>query len=246
MSKIANPVSTLLHAGADAMDNLYDIEIQFPFGFSKFASEVLRSSPRLGWRGINLAVRAEGFTPPKQKIETYDVTYGGNKMKKAKPSVNIDRQFSISFRLDAYYDIYRIMHTWRSMVVNASTGFASGAAWSKKYDQAELTQEVIGAVTVKALGMPVAMNADNPYRGYGVTHTQMFGASPEDTLSDGLAPMSEQIWAFSEVWVSEVGEPQFKNGAGGTMVIPVTFIFGNFVDPVQRDYGPSFDGGIER
>jgi hypothetical protein len=104
-------VSALVDAGADAMDNMYDVSIVFP------------------WDSNNVVVttRAEGFEPPAVEVGTYEVQYHGEKISLPDTEAKFDRSFKITFRLDASYNLWGKFKTWLAAVKDCVSG--GGANW---------------------------------------------------------------------------------------------------------------------
>lgn len=123
-------VSTLISAGADAMNNMFEVDFTLPV--SNTADQNAR-----------LKVRAEGFTPPTASQTTYPVHWKTVSLDRPATKISLERTFSITFRLDAYYLVYQALLQWHKVTMHASKGFASN----------DLSG--LGEVTVKALDTPV-------------------------------------------------------------------------------------------
>jgi len=123
-------VSTLISAGADAMNNMFEVDFNLPVGSTEE-------------QNARLKVRAEGFTPPTASQTTYPVHWKTVSLDRPATKISLERTFSITFRLDAYYLVYQALLQWHKVTMHASKGFASN----------DLSG--LGEVTVKALDAPV-------------------------------------------------------------------------------------------
>ena len=203
-----NHVTELIKAGADAMSNMYDVKIVFPDDIQT----------QLGTDIQAMIVRAKGFTPPEAEVVNYKVNYKTVEIDRPATKITMNRQFTISFRLDAYYAVYRALKMWAGRNGTPSTGYASNALWDSA---AGSPNNIKGRVIVTALSTPVLMDPSNPYFAEGV-NTGNFSENPN---SENL------IWEFDDVWVQKMTEPQFTMDDAGTMDIEATFFFGNMKDP---------------
>lgn len=143
--------------------------------------------------------RANGFNVNKAANPGYDITYHGNKIKLPQTEVNFDRTFTITFRSDAAYSLYGLFITWQSAVVDPVNGGVANYA------------ALLGEVTVRGLG-------------------GLYTAAEEaKTLvdDDGSIKASSQNpeWQFKQVWVADVGQPQYSTESAGQFSFEVQFHF---------------------
>jgi hypothetical protein len=225
MGSLTTNVSALLNVGADAMQNLYDIEIGFPAKLN--ISDAEDNSFQKA-----LMIRSAGFTPPAFNVKMYDVKYKTITIKRVAPEITGNREFKISFRLDAYYNIYKSFLKWRAQKYVPSTGFASNVIDSA-YDTAAGEEEngsngadssFLGYVKVLALAKPLSMGTTAFMDDYGITNSQK-----------PIEETNALLWDFKQVWVSSMTEPQFKNGDAAAQNIEVTFEFGDFDSPLMQN-----------
>lgn len=96
----------MVASGADLMPNMYDIKIWFPGedGRPNEADGGLMSYP--------ITVRAEGFEIPDVEAAVYDIEYHGIKLQKPKTEQTFTREFSLSFREDAAFDLRKRFTAW--------------------------------------------------------------------------------------------------------------------------------------
>jgi len=96
----------------DAMLNQY--EILFPNGI-----------PGGGDANL-LKLRADQqFEMPQEMVEEYTIEYQGIKIPKTSSKEGTDKKFTIQFRLDSNWSVYRALYAWKNLVQDGNTG-ASG------------------------------------------------------------------------------------------------------------------------
>lgn len=211
MSTLAdNHVTELLKAGADAMSNMFDVQIIFP--------EDLQS--QLGPDISMLRIRAKGFEPPVFNVKTYEVKYKTISITRPATQLEGSRTFSLSFRVDAYYSIYKALKMWASRIGTGSTGYASNALWG---DASESPNGVLGTVRVAALSTPVIMDSGDPFFAQGV-NTGYFSSQNSETSP-------HLVWEFYDVWLQKLEEPKYSMDDASALEVQATFFFGNYKDP---------------
>lgn len=180
-------IKALVDSGADAFGNLYDIMIAFP------------------WETDNeytLTTRAEGFEVPTFSSKTYTRSYHGNTQICVAPQMEGERKFTITFRLDASYNLFGQFQSWLSSVIDPVTGGV--ANWAP----------VTGKVRVVQLtGAYVATSLPNK-----------IGDDKNGSIED---PNANATWKFTEVAVIKVGQPKFKTADAEALTYEVEFIFGD-------------------
>lgn len=122
------PASVLVNATGDAMENIFDIVVEWPWGNGDSGAEAAAS------------YRATGFDVPEPKTKTYDVTWLGVRVKKIAAGIDLDRVFKITYRLDANYALYQKFTAWKKLTGDVNT---SGVA---------NTESALGIVKVIAPG----------------------------------------------------------------------------------------------
>lgn len=88
----------------DAFENLYDIAITLPSSLNARISD------------IHLRVRAGDVSIPEEKPQEYSIPYKTVEIKKPKPKIDIERKLSIPFRVDANYEVYKLLKKWGELV----------------------------------------------------------------------------------------------------------------------------------
>ncbi len=122
------PASVLVNATGDAMENIFDIVVEWPWGNGDSGAEAAAS------------YRASGFDVPEPKTKTYDVSWLGVRVKKIAAGIDLDRVFKITYRLDANYALYQKFTAWKKLTSDVNT---SGVA---------NTESALGRVKVVAPG----------------------------------------------------------------------------------------------
>lgn len=241
-----NNVATLLNLGADAMDNMFDVTIEPPPGLSSFQQHAMDAHSFDDVRfKHDITIRAEGFKPPEFNVKTYKVGYKTVEIDRPATKVEGERQFEMTFRLDANYMAYRFLGAWKSIIVNASTGYASnalfggGANSSISADQdlfnAAAINNIFGRVRVAALQRPIHMVETSPFEDTGVTSGKFEAGSNMDSSAQvDRNHLAE--WEFTEVWITNLATPQYTTNGGDPITVQATFRFGNFKDPIFNAY----------
>lgn len=191
-------------------DNNRFIQALFNSGADAFSNmyDVYISPP--GDTGYKLmTVRADSFNVPEAAIQSYEKVYHGNKISAPKPEQAFDRKFSLSFRMDAYYGLHDFFLKWQSACVNPNTGGVSNIA------------PFLGKVEVRSLNTGfVASGTSNSIIGN-------FTEDPSSDNSGGIKEANTRVWTFGDVWVSKVGQPQYKTSSADPISFTVEFFFGN-------------------
>lgn len=190
-------VQAMLASGADAQKNMFDAWVTFP------------------WTPNNetvLTTRASNFEIKDAKVGTEERKYHGTTVKVPKTSIEFDRTFSLTFRLDASYSLYQQFIIWHQTVGDPVNGGV--ANWANS----------TGKIRVQALsGTYAATGVDN----YIDTSTTYAIKDSNDNAE----------WTFYDVWVSGVGQPKFDGSDGGALTYNVDFVFGDCDYPFYNAAG---------
>ena len=200
------PASVLMNATGDAMDNIYDIIIKFPW-----QGAATNNSIESDAADAATSYRASKFDIPEPKENTYDVEWRGVKVKKVGTGVMLERTFTLEFRLDANYALHQKFIAWEKLVHDVNT---SGVA---------NTASALGTVQVVAPGAEYnAMSWSTPT-----------SANDEANMAVSALPNTTNlVWTFEDVAVVSVGQPKFKTAEKGSkMSYQVKFIFGDVAYP---------------
>ena len=244
-----NQVTALIGLGADAMDNMFDISITSPAGLTTFenlgagTAGVLQAADP-GFEN-DIVIRADGFEPPSFNIKTYKTAYKAVSIDRPATKLEGEREFKISFRLDANYRAYRFLSAWKSLIAQASSGYVTNALWGPGGDVAGLTSpvpdinSVFGQVNVSALARPIYQSNGNPFSAQGVSIGKFTSGSLLTSQAADTVPNSQDLtsWQFMQVWLVKLEEPKFKTDGGEAIKIAATFKFGEFIDPIYAQYG---------
>lgn len=222
MATLNTPATALLGLGADAMDNMFDIQIDLPESVSAFGiPTTLGGSP-------SITIRADGFSPPEFTIKTYPIAYKAVKIDRPATKIDGERQFEITFRLDANYEAYKSLGAWRSLLMEPSSGYATNALFGQGGDvsvAAGASNNVFGTVKIAALNRPIHMTTGNAFEVGGVTS----GKFTDEPSANNV------IWEFYNVWLSKLEEPKYKTDGGDAIKIKATFKFGDYVNPIYTN-----------
>lgn len=235
-------ITALLQMGADAMDNLYDVIITPPTQLDADQNSV--DAIRVPVE-TQLRLRAQGFDPPKFSQDLYEVRYKTVGMKRPAPAIKGDRQFQVTFRVDANYQIYKLFLKWRGLFYVPDTGFATNAlpgemdALNGELSGAD--EAYYGRVAVHALAEPVRRDTANP-----ASFTDAQGIAGNQENQTGLAFLetidNSIVWDFKHVWLSDLTEPSYKNGGGQALTVQATFQFGEFSSPLTQKLNSQLGG----
>jgi len=219
MARLTTNVTELIKVGADAMDNMFDVEVTLPTKLQGFKTGLKDQ----------LRFRVEGFQAPNPKVAMYENAYKGVKIKRPATKIEMDRTFNLSFRIDAYYHVYKVLKLWAGLLAHASTGFMSND-YGPGVDSD--TSNVFGVVKVAALNSPI-----QPINESGIdieNGTLSPGAKEGVTTATSIVDLEVDnhiLWEFYQVVCTEVKEPAFKHNGGAVMNCQATFQFGEYSDP---------------
>ena len=195
------PIRGMLETGPDMMTNIYDVDIIFPglLGYDTVTNRIV------------------DFQIPNAGIETVTKKKGGDSLDLPVTNASFDRKFSMTFRSDSMWYIYRRFCNWMSIVADPNAGTASPYA------------NQLGQVRVYC---PIG-----PYYG-----TRMFYNNEDQYIKElaeemGVANRKYIEWRFFDVWVSKVTSPSFNTETSGAVTFSVDFQFGDCKYPAY--------GGIE-
>lgn len=199
------PASVLVNATGDAMDNIYDILIDWPWANTGTNGAVSTGAEAAA------SYRANGFTIPEPKTKTYDVSWRGITVKKVASGIDLSRTFKITFRLDANYALYQKFIAWKKVTGDANT---SGVA---------NTESALGRIQVVAPGAEYnSMSWSTPTA----------ENDSDNMVSTALSSTTNLVWTFEDVQCVSVGQPKFSNTSVGKIInYEVEFIFGDVAYP---------------
>jgi hypothetical protein len=192
-------ISELVGAGADAMTNMYEVNFTLPessaLGIDAGSTQSLR-------------IRTDGFTPPADSQATYAVHWKTVSVDRPSTKIVMDRQFAITFRVDAEWDLYKLLLKWKGITSVGSVGFAS-----------QLLTEALGTVAVKALGVPIG-------------RPDQVAAAIDDVPT--IADDSRLLWEYHNVWIETITNPDFSTESTEPAKVTATFRFGDFRDEASK------------
>ena len=103
-------VETIFQYGEDALNNEASISIDVSALGVQALKDIIGED--------ELKFRATGFSVPQKSILTYDQPYKGFTIQRWKAGTDLDRQETITFRLDKYWRVYRFFRTWMEAISN--------------------------------------------------------------------------------------------------------------------------------
>lgn len=180
-------VQAMLASGADAQKNMFDVWVTFPWDPNE---EVVLST-----RAQNFEIKDAGVSMDERK-------YHGTTINVPKTSIDFERKFSLTFRLDASYSLYQQFITWHQTVADPVNGGV--ANWANS----------TGKVRVQALTGTYAATSVDTYIDTASTYA----------ISNST---DNAEWTFYDVWVAKVGQPKFDGSDGGALDYTVDFVFGD-------------------
>lgn len=188
-----SPIDALLNSGADAYKNIWYSKIE-GMDFTSWGD------------GENVMFRAEGFNLPKFSTEGDERTLWGKKIKTPKPEVNMERTFTITYRMDANYALYDDFKTELHKVVNGQN--------SSSNTLVGISNWIDGNITVTVYGLK------GVYNGTGET-----GTTSELTTETFTKEGASEVWTFNNCWIADVSEPSFARDDASIVTFEVKFNF---------------------
>lgn len=201
-------LTDLISAGADAMNNLFDVTIT-PNSGSWNPGHVGNQETAQA-----LSIRCDGFTPPSESIPTYSVTYKNVSFDRPASTATVSRTFSINFRIDANYNVYKALQAMHARTFVGARGFTN----------IELDPRKLLTIKVRALDTPT-------------TDVEELRTAADGTSTESLRyETTGTYWVFKDCWISTISAPSYSNGGSGSAIsTSVTFYFGDYDSP-QTSY----------
>lgn len=213
------PASIIMEGTADAMDNIWDAYIQWPW-----ANDSLDDT-------LETSYRCQGFQPPADPTQTYEVFYHGIPVKMIASGSGMTRELSVQYRCDATWNLYNKFVTWKRITSDSNTsGVANKAALLGK-----LYFVVPGTEFVSTSFTKPTTNTDEK--------TLKIGSGGDGAT--GLAKLSNcVVYGYKSVQVIDVSKPTLKQAKTGTaFTFTVKFIFGDTADSFYEQIGDGSDSG---
>ncbi len=217
-------ITTLFNTGVDAFTNIWDIAITFP----KRISSTLTSS--------NMSVRALGFTPPELYLNTVPVDYMGVTVQKPVPKIQGNKTFTIEFRLDANYNVYKYLGEWKRLWADPSgEGIVSNSAYADKSANTVASDSTFTAAAT-ATSATAAKPATGGHYGsisvYPYNYFEIADASsspsnspPPSNLSISREYPASGSWDFKYVICTKVGTPKYNRSDSQFTTITAEFLY---------------------
>ena len=112
MPLLTNSLNSLISVGNDSYSNLYRMT---------FSGGTLPEDTQ------DLTIRCSNFTPPTPSQKTYQVKYVTATIDRPVPKVDITKTFSLTFRLDDYWNVYSILLNQQKVTMQASKSFVNSS-----------------------------------------------------------------------------------------------------------------------
>lgn len=206
---LKNPVAAMIeNLTADAADNMYTAEFEFP---SAIGSGLDSLATQMKYRVTG------GLKIPDAKAQTYKTAFMGGEMSHVSAGTAMTHELSFQVRMDARWNCYTALKAWQSIHANPNT-----------FGSAVLGPNVSSAQgKIKVYALATQINATSDWA--GVTST---GAA--DGGDDSFSKKDHMLWQYNQVEVVEVGEPTFTPSSNGKQFsCTVKVIFGTVSYPTE-------------
>ena len=202
LNNSAGYLQTLINAGSDLMSNLYYVDITVP----TVMSEVLNTTQ------TGLIVRNKDFKAPAATHAEHTVDYMTTSVTLPSTGIDITKTFTLKFRLDANYNVYKFLKAWQSLTSNATYEYASNTV------PGELSSAVGDqGFVINVYALPGSISSS----------TQEI-AGPGGTLQ---SDMSVKLYTFKYCWVKSVKGLSYSYSDSSEMEVSAEIGFFDFEDP---------------
>jgi hypothetical protein len=99
-------IEQIYQLGDDALQNFFEVTIPAIAGVSM----------------DNIVLRSTDINIPQSGVNTYEIPFKTQKVAKIGGKIDLTTTFSMSFRVDRYYEEYKKLVTWKNMGGNPHTG----------------------------------------------------------------------------------------------------------------------------
>lgn len=210
MDKIAiakGPASIIMEGTADAMDNIWDAYVVWPWSNSADQDK----------DAMEFSYRCKGFKPPANPTFTYEVFWHGVGVKMISAGSGMNREMELQFRLDATWNLYNKFITWKKITNDSNTsGVANKAAALGKFFFAVPNTEY------------VSTSFENPGTDGSKAKLMIGDGSSEGKLQN---PQNCVWYGLSDVQVIDVSPISFQQKKqGNAPEFTVKVIFGDYAD----------------
>ena len=106
------PASIMMEGTADAMDNIWDAYVDWPWGGDDTDA-------------MEFSYRCQGFQPPQNPTKTYGVVWHGVEAQMIAAGSGMTRKFKLTYRLDATWNLYNKFVTWKKITNDSNTEYVS-------------------------------------------------------------------------------------------------------------------------
>ena len=183
-------IKHLINSGADAMSNLYYVEFNLP--------EV----GELNATSLGLTVRAGDFNPPAAPShdQGHTINFVTSSLKVPTASYTMDRNFSISFRLDENYNLYKYFKGLQHKTSDALTGYANTALPGEVDASKDFVIKVYSTLT---------------------TNGNLLNASYDSNESS--PKVNTIMYKFEKCWIKKISDISYSYDSAAPLAITVDF-----------------------
>ena len=195
-------LSTLINAGADAMTNLY---------FIKFRGGYVDNDPNLS---MALTVRAQNISLPKPTHPVNTINFMTVSLDTPKADIGLDKTFSITFRLDSNYGVYKYLLKQQAETSIPNLGFAT----NRTPDESTLT-----GADGSNYGLTVSVYAAN---------NEILNTDQEAPELDASTNRYSKLYEFRHCWISAITPiGAYDYDSSNPLTVTATFFFYDYDDP---------------
>lgn len=198
-SKTSEYLSSLISAGNDAMTNLY--YLKFIGGNNRLDDDDYKS----------MLVRAGDFQAPKAELGNHKVDFLTVDSLMPSPEIKMNKQFDVTFRVDEYFEIYKLLLKLQSQTSVASLGRAYTT---------------------------VNQNTSTDYFGLNV-YVPGDATKTMEIDDKGIPYGWNKIYEFDYLWIKKITPPRFSYDNSSALTVTVTFGFFTFKDNFRENIATS-------
>lgn len=196
----------LMESTSDAMNNIFDVKIRFPWDKS------LDDSPEASYR-------VQDFEPPTPDSGEYKVVWHGIEVTKMSSSLKLERKLKLKFRVDATMVLYNKLKTWERVSHDVNMGSVANKA------------SALGTIVLIAPGGEYNATSAS-WNEPQISASSADSSNAKKGFLDQLMTTSTIFWAYGQVACKKVSEPKFEQTADGKpLVTDCEFLFGNCYYP---------------
>ena len=186
-------LSDLINQGSDALSNLYYLEFVCP-------SIITGNTPSL------LKVRAGDFKPPAFNQTTDKKNYMTVSVDLPKPEIQGDKKFSITFRVDENWDIYKKLIELKQRTSKPNVGFINPNV-----------NDYANDLTIKVFAYDSSVPSTNSSTGIYHDYNKF-----------------KELWVFKYCWITALTGLDFTYDSSNALKVTAEISFQDFEDPETK------------